>query len=115
MLPAPSGISVKNVDSVRKCSTGRSGRSKGKCFIGVTNRNVSTDDGRHLIVGNPSNKIENRVGEVGVRAIPMIATVKTFVSSYRFIKTDALLIGFAGFVSSPRSFVCLRNNDSSFL
>ncbi len=67
------------------------------------------------MVGDPSNKVKNGARKVGIRAVPMVSAVKALIASYRFIKTDALLVGFACFISLPRSFVCLRNNDSSFL
>ena len=67
------------------------------------------------MVGHPSNKIEYRAWEVGIYAIPLVATIKTLVAPYRFIKTNTLLVRLAGLISTPREFVCLRNNDSSFL
>ena len=78
-------------------------------------RNISADNGCDLVVGNPSNKVKNGAWEVGVYAIPMVSAVKALIASYRFIKTDALFVGLACLISTPRQFVCLRNNDSSFL
>ena len=66
------------------------------------------------MVGDPSNKIKNGAWEVGVNAVPMISAVKSLVASYRFIKAEALLVCLACLVSSPRRFIYLRNNDSSF-
>ena len=67
------------------------------------------------MVCNPSNKVENGAWEIGVYAIPMVAAVKAFITPYRFIKTNALFVCLACLISTPRQFVCLRNNDSSFL
>ena len=115
MLPSPSGVASQNVDAARK-NAARFGRSgKGKCLVGVRNRNISTDNGCDLVVGNPSNKVKNGAWEVGIYAIPMVSAIKSFVTSYRFIKTNALLVGLACLIGTPRKFMCLRNNDSSFL
>ena len=115
MFPAPGSIAVEHTDTVRdgEFLLGRS--DKGESFVGIRDRNISTDDGCDLVVGNPSDKVKNGAWEVGVYAIPMVSAIKTLVAPYRFIKTDALFVGFACLVGTPRQFVCLRNNDSSFL
>ena len=115
MLPSPSSISIENTDAVRESIACLLGVDKGERFVGVTNRYVAADNGCNLKVCDPSNKIKNGAREVGIGAVPMIAAVKTLVASYRFIESYALLVGFARLISAPRGFVCLRNNNSSFL
>ena len=115
MLPTPSGVAIEYVNAVGYGISCIHGGDKGEGFIGVGDGNVSADNGCDLVVGNPSDKVENGAWEVGVYAIPMVSAIKSLVTSYRFIKTNALLVGFAGLIGTPRKFMCLRNNDSSFL
>ena len=115
MLPTPSCIAVEHVNTAGNGSSRLGRGNKGQGFIGVGDGNISTDNGCDLVVGNPSNKVKNGAWEVGIYAIPMVSAVKALIASYRFIKTDALFVGLACLISTPRQFVCLRNNDSSFL
>ena len=115
MLPTPSRVAVEHVNTAGNGSSRLVRGNKGKGFVGVGDGNISTDNRCDLVVGNPSNKVKNGAWEVGIYAIPMVSAVKALIASYRFIKTNFLLIGFAGLISLPRIFVCLRNNDSSFL
>ena len=115
VLPSPSRVAVEYTNAVRHRASCFLGEHKGECIIGVGDGNVSADYGCDLVVGNPSNKVENGAWEVGIYAIPMVTAVKALVASYRFIKTNALFVCLAGLISTPRKFVCLRNNDSSFL
>jgi hypothetical protein len=115
VLPTPSGVAIEYVNAVRCGIFCILGCDKGEGFIGVGDGNVSADNGCDLVVGNPSNKVKNGAWEVGIYAIPMVSAIKSFVTSYRFIKTNALLVGLACLIGTPRKFMCLRNNDSSFL
>lgn len=115
VFPSPSRIAVEHTDAVRHRTFCIFGEHKGERIVGVGDRNVSADYGCDLVVGDPSNKVKNGAWEVGVYAIPMVTAVKALIASYRFIKTNALFVRLAGLISTPRKFVCLRNNDSSFL
>jgi hypothetical protein len=105
VLPSPSGISVEDADAAREDITSLGRIGKGKRFIGIRNRNVSADNRCHLMVGDASNKVKNRAWKVSARRVPMVSAVKTLVSSYRFIKTNLLLVGFACLISIPRAFM----------
>lgn len=115
VLPTPGSVAIEHTDAVRDGKSLLGSSDKGKGFVGVGDRNISADNGCDLVVGDPSDKVKNGAWEVGTYAIPMVTAIKALVAPYRFIKTDALFVGFASLISTPRQFVCLRNNDSSFL
>jgi hypothetical protein len=66
MLPSPSGVAIENADAACKNVTHFGGGGKGKCFVGVRNRNVPTDDGCDLVVGDPSCKVKNGARKIGI-------------------------------------------------
>ena len=65
-------------------------------------------NGKHM----PSLKT---VPNVRMVAFCDIVIEKAEKASHRFVKTDALLVGFSRLVRLPRRFVDLRNKDSPFL
>jgi len=66
VLPSPCGVSIENADAVGECIALFLRSNKGERFIGVSNRNVTANNGCDLIVGDPSNKIENGAWEIGI-------------------------------------------------